>query len=234
MVSLFVLIHSPLVGPLTWLPVQQPLAAGGHDVVIPRLKIDGKEFPHYWQQHVHDVIVGIHAQGIQPDHPLVLVGHSGAGVLLPVVAEALENPVTVYIFVDSDLPQPNRSRLDLFDAPDEAQSFRQAAVDGLLPTWTEEHLREAIPDDDLRTRFVAELQPMPLAVYEEAIPVPANWPDAPCAYLLFSPVYNSAAQKARRAGWNYLELPGQHFHMLVQPDTIAQALIDIAVRAASL
>ena len=36
--------------------------------------------------------------------PLVLVGHSGAGLLLPAIAEALVQPVRGLIFVDSGIP----------------------------------------------------------------------------------------------------------------------------------
>ncbi len=103
--------------------------------------------------------------------PLVLVGHSGAGVLLPAVREALGRAVAGYIFVDADIPEDNKSRLDLFQSREDRNSFRRAAQEGMLPTWTEEDLLETIPNPVLRRRFVAELRPLPLAVYEEPIPV---------------------------------------------------------------
>src|SRR5207248_8072000 len=126
------------------------------------------------------------------------------------------------------------SRLDLFPDRDGAEQFRQAAVDGLLPTWSEEDLREDIPDDSLRRRFVAELRPLPLAVYEEPIPVFSGWPDAPCGYLRFTQTdpraYEEAAQFARHEGWAYTEMQGGHFHMLVDPPGVAEALVDLVNR----
>src|SRR5439155_1018366 len=82
--------------------------------------------------------------------------------------------------------------------------------DGLLPPWAEVDLRQAIPFALLRRQFVAELRPLPLAVYEEPLPVFAAWPDAPCGYLRFTdtPVYVPALEHARALGWPWLELPG--------------------------
>ena len=90
-----------------------------------------------------------------------------------------------------------------------------------------------IPDTALRWRFVAELRPLPLAVYEEPLPVFAGWPDAPCGYLRFAatPVYEEPEREARRRGWACAQLPGHHFHMLVDPPTVAQALLDLLERA---
>src|SRR5207249_3404078 len=105
------------------------------------------------------------------DEPCVLVGHSGAGALLPAIREALGRPVFAYVFVDAGIPQDGMSRLDQFSSQEEAEQFRQAAVDGLLPTWTEDDLAHLIPDAETRRRFVSELRPLPLAVYEEPIPV---------------------------------------------------------------
>ena len=78
-------------------------------------------------------------------------------------------------------------------------------------------------------RFVAELRPLPLAVYEEPIPVFEGWPDAPCGYLRFgaNPAYDAPAERARRDGWAYREMDGAHFHMLGDPAAVAGALLDL-------
>jgi hypothetical protein len=96
--------------------------------------------------------------------------------------------------------------------------------------WAEDSLRPLIPNDTMRKQFVSELRPMPLAVYEEPIPVFSGWPDAPCGYLSFSHtgVYDEAIQRAKQEGWAYAELAGKHFHMLVEPDIVASTLIRLA------
>jgi hypothetical protein len=142
------------------------------------------------------------------------------------------HPVQGYIFVDAHLQgRDGASRLDRSRAA--AERFRLKAHEGLLPIWTDlvgitrEVLHELIPDPMLQQRFVTELRPTPLAVYAEPLPVPPGWPDAPCGYLRFSPVYESAAARARQMGWSCLELPGGHLQMLVQPTAVAEALIEL-------
>ena len=71
------------------------------------------------------------------------------------------------------------------------------------------------------------MRPRPLAFFTEPIPVFAGWPDAPCAFLQFSPAYDVPARRAREAGWRYREIAAGHFHMLVDPAAVADALLDL-------
>ncbi len=93
--------------------------------------------------------------------------------------------------------------------------------------WNAEDWRAVIPDDRLRQRMVAELRPRPLAFFQEPIPGFAHGPDAPCAYLQFSAPYARAAWHARRASWAYRELEAGHFHMLVDPAAVTNALLEL-------
>ncbi len=222
----FVLVHSPLVGPRTWQLVADQIRRQGIQAIAPALPDSRQlELP-YWERHVEAVAQAV--QKLPGDQPLILVAHSGAGVLLPGIRQTLWRDVKGYIFADAVIPRDHASRLDLFASSEGADEFRQTARDGLLPTWTDEDLREHIIDDDLRRRFVAELSPLPLAVYEERIPVFDGWPDAPCAYLLFSPIYQQMAAQAQQRGWSYAEVSALHFHMLVDPEGVAQALIALS------
>jgi len=223
----FVLLHSPLVGPFTWAPVADELRRRGVDAIIPTLDSPTAPGSRYWERHGRTVAEAL--EDVAPQQPLILAGHSGAGMLLPAIRQLTRRPVAAYLFVDAGIPEDGKSRLDLFEDPQAAELFRRAAVGGLLPTWKEEDLRAAIPDHERRQRFVAELRPLPLAVYEEPIPVFEGWPDAPCGYVRFgaNPAYDAPAERARRAGWPYRELAGAHFHMLVDPAAVAGALLDL-------
>jgi pimeloyl-ACP methyl ester carboxylesterase len=226
----FSLIHSPLVGPLTWALVADELRQRGAEAIAPTLPDARAVSPPYWKRHAEAVAQTL--QVLPPNQPLILVGHSGAGPLLPLIREATNLPVAAYIFVDAIIPQNGASRLDLFESREAVEQFRQSAVEGLLPTWAEEDLREVIPDDDLRRRFVSELRPLPLAVYEEPLPVFVGWPDALCGYLRFSPIYHGQAKQARQSGWSYVEIEAGHFHMLVDPEAVAHALFKLAEQLA--
>ena len=220
----FVLIHSPLVGPLTWQLVAQALSQRGAEVTVPVLRDAPDAEQPFWQQHVSSIATALTAI---PTQPLVLVAHSGAGPLLPAIRQALPNPIIAYIFVDAGLPQPNATRLDLMQREDPAwaANFAEYLRQGhLYPTWTTADLQELVPDDQLREQLVNEQQPRGLAFFSEPIPVFSGWPDAHCAYVHLSAPYNSVAQWAAAAGWPVFTLAAGHFHMLVDPGAIAAIL----------
>ena len=224
----FVLVHSPLTGPFVWSGVAGALRRRRYRVVVPDIRALEANGPPYRQRHVDAVLAAL--KTASAESPLILAGHSGGGVLLPAIAAASRRPVAAFLFVDANLPEDGKSRLQLFDTPEEVAQFRQAAVDGLLPVWSDEDLREAIPDDDLRARYVAELRPSPLAIYEEPIPVPAGWDDAACGYLHFSEPYLQSAAQAREAGWECLGVPGSHFALLTNPGSVTAALLLLCAR----
>jgi len=184
--DIFVLIHSPLVGPLTWSLVAEDLRRRGIEVVVPVLHDDGSGVP-YWRQHIASAAAAV--ASLPEDRALVLVGHSGAGPLLPAVGESCCRHVGAYLFVDAALPLDGQSRLDDMEAddPEFARQLRQHLVaGGRFPDWSEEDLRAVIPNHRLRRDMVAELRPRPLAFFQERIPGSVADLDAPCAYLRFS------------------------------------------------
>jgi len=228
--STFVLIHSPLVGPITWSLVADALRERAIEGVTPTLHdADGTGAP-YWEQHAEAVARAV--AHVPTDRPLVMVGHSGVGPLLPVIRRRLPHPVLAYVFVDAGLPLDGLSRLAAMGAedPDFALELRRHLVaGGHFPDWTDEDLREAIPDDRLRRLMVTELHPRSLAFFEEPIPGFVAAPDAPCGYLRFSAAYDEPADRARRAGWAYRAFDAGHFHMLVDPPAVTDALVDLAL-----
>jgi hypothetical protein len=133
------------------------------------------------------------------------------------------------------LPENGKNRLDLFEDPQAADQFRQRARNGLLPVWSSEDLREIIPNEQIRLQFVSEVSPLPLAVYEEALPVFEGWPDAPCGYLQLgsNPAYTSAVRRAMHLGFAHARLEAGHFHMLVDPEAVAEVLLELALRSST-
>lgn len=222
----YVLIHSPLVGPLTWSRVAAELRQRDVDVLVPALKDTPGSEKHFWKQHADSVAESL--AGIPNEQSVTLVAHSGAGPLLPVIREAIPNPVAAYVFVDAGIPQNGATRLDLMKSedPEWAAQF-QAELEGgsRFPTWSMDDLQEIIPDESLRRQMVAEIRPRGLDFFSEPIPVFESWPDAPCIYIQFSAPYERPAALARQAGWRMYELEAGHFHMLVDPQDVADMLI---------
>jgi len=224
--AILVLVHSPLVGPGSWLPVAQSLEQQDVSVLVPRLKDDDPIMLPYWWQHAEAVARELTV--LPSDCPLILVGHSGAGPLLPAIRERLPHSVAGYIFVDAGLPQDGMSRLAEIEEsmPDDAAGFREhLEAGGRFPIWTAVDLLEIIPDVQVCRELLAELSPRPLSFFTEPISVFAGWPDAPCAYIKLSEGYERAAEMAQQAGWAFSEIDAGHFHMLVDPVKVAGLLM---------
>ena len=222
----FVLVHSPLVGPGTWGAVADELRRRGLGAVAPSLHGAGGEERPYWERHARAAARGV--ARLPADRPLVLVGHSGAGPLLPAIRRAIGRPVAGYIFVDAGIPEDGKSRLDLLRLETPGATGGAGEEGGLQPRWTDEDLREELPDEGLRRLVLSELRPQPLAYRAEPIPVFAGWPDAPCGYLKLTPFYDVYAERVRREGWSYREMDAGHFHMLLAPAAVAGALVALA------
>ena len=224
--SVYVLIHSPLVGPLTWSLVASEMRHRGLNVVIPHLTDSRGSKEPFWKQHAGSVSSAL--ASIPKDTSLTLVAHSGAGPLLPAVRQMLVNPVRAYVFVDAGIPREGASRLDLMrlEDPEWAAQFQEhLKAGGQFPNWSSEDLIEVIPNKALRDQMVAEMHPRALDFFAEPIPVFKGWPDAPCFYIQFSAPYGQPAAQARQSGWSTYKLEAGHFHMLVDSQAVTEILI---------
>jgi hypothetical protein len=164
---------------------------------------------------------------VESDRPAFLVAHSGAGALLPAIRK-LGFPAAGYLFADAGIPLDGDSRLDAIEREGGgwAREFRaHLEAGGSYPSWDEEELAETIPDPRRRRALVADLRPRGRSFWQEPIPVPRRWPDAPCAYLRWSPVYDGAAADAERRGWPVLRRDAGHFQLLVDPPQVADDLL---------
>ena len=224
--NVFVLIHSPLVGRLAWTLVADQMRQRGLAAVVPLL-FDSPDPPDpFWKQHVESVAQAL-AQ-IARDNSLTLVGHSGAGPVLPAIRQTIPNPINAYVFVDAGIPRDGATRLDLMKSedPEWADQLQERLERGRrFPNWSGDDLRELIPDESLRAQMIAEIRPRGFSFFTEPIPVFRQWPDAPCVYIRFSAPYERPAARARETGWPVYELEAGHFHMLVDPAAVTNMIV---------
>jgi hypothetical protein len=107
---------------------------------------------------------------------IVLVGHSGGGLLLPAIMGVVTTAVSRLIFVDSGVPASN-GETPLVPPPFLAH-LRTLAVNGKLPPWSswwgDEAMRELVPDQAARAALERELPSLPLSYFEESVPSPAG------------------------------------------------------------
>ena len=224
-----VLLHSPLIGQMAWRGVATELSARGHLAEAPAWpKLSTIEEGYYAA-----LADSLGASLAGRDEPLVLVAHSGAGALVPALAARLPRPLAGVILVDAILPHPGRSWFDTAPAgmPDQ---LRAGAQFGELPRWNDwwspGALERLVPDEGVREAMLAELEPLPLAYFEEPAPI-AQW-DGPTAYLQLSGAYDGESQVASRSGWPLVRLPLHHLAMLTDPAPVAAALASLAARLA--
>jgi hypothetical protein len=165
---------------------------------------------------------------IPPQAGTVLVGHSGAGPLLPVIADRMVQPAARLVFVDAAVPPPTGV------VPLVPDDFRRAlarlAVDGMLPRWSEWFgpgvTERLLPDDDQRAAVVADLPELPLSYFDGRVPLPPGWQHAGGAYILLGDLYRPEAERAASYGWPVFELDGAHLDIVTRPREVADAIIE--------
>ncbi|HEU5470487.1 MAG TPA: alpha/beta hydrolase [Actinophytocola sp.] len=218
-----VLVHSPFLGPASLRPLADALGAEATPTVLLDLR------PSVVAPPVHQVLLGVFADVIGDaalPGPVVLVGHSGAGPLLPAFADTLEDSVAGLVYLDAGLPTPGRSWRDTVP-PELYTRLRDRTREGLLPRW---HLwfdpdPLAPLDPALRADIADEAPEVPLAFLKEARP-DVEWP-GPAGYVALSSAYDPDLTQARSLGWPVAQLDSSHLAPATDPDPVARAILQV-------
>jgi pimeloyl-ACP methyl ester carboxylesterase len=191
-------------------------------VQVPSLQSVSQSAPPYWPVGVEAIVRAA------DDEPVILVPHSNAGLYMPAVLTEMGDQVQGVVFVDSALPGAG------FHAPRE---FLRAltGADGMLPPWTlwweDSDIAELFPNAEVRGRVEAEQSRMPVAYYDHLPPAPNGWDDGvQCAYIWFAEPYDTGAEQALAHHWPTRHIPGHHLQMLVDPEGVAAAVLEMAGR----
>ncbi|MFN3524400.1 MAG: hypothetical protein ACK4YQ_19315 [Phenylobacterium sp.] len=216
-----VLAPSPLLGPASLQPLAAALEALGHEARALRLpsllEIEGDYYP---------ALAEAMAAAGPGD---VLVTHSGGGAVVPLALQAAQGRWAGVVLVDALMPHPGRSWFDTAPAPLRAQ-LEAGAQQGLLPAWDAwwppGALERLIPDEDARLAVLRELEPLPLAYFQEV--APALELTGPAAYLRLSGAYEGEARAAGRLGWPVIQLPLHHLAAVTHAEAVAGAVAALA------
>jgi hypothetical protein len=229
-VPTYVLVHSPLVGPATWQPVAAELRHLGFPVEVPALTPPIRLRPPYLPTAIVEVVAAVRGSGHAGDDAVVLAGHSGAGPRLPAIGAALARagfPVVATVFVDAGLPLDGQTPREA--APPAFTDLLAALTDdhGRLPRWSDWW----DPAPELPAAVVAELEPVPAALFDEPLPVPPAWAAARAAYLAFT--YDTEADDAESRGWPVERMAGDHLALVTDPAAVAAAIVRLAAAVAT-
>jgi hypothetical protein len=221
----FVLVHSPLIGVQSWAHVANRLEQRGHDVVVPSLSAATQSDGVLWRAQVEAVAGAV--PPFDTHRPVWLVGHSGAGPLLPAIGDAIGSHVVRYVFVDAALPHPGLSRLEALP-PAFADRLRSLDEGGWLPPWSKWFgpgaLEQLIPDPKLRSAFIEDLPRIPIRLFEERLPDISGWTGSQGTYIRLSHPYRREADEAAGRGWPVSHVDGDHLWPITHPDDVAGAL----------
>ena len=216
-----VLLSSPLLGPRVWEDVFERLRDAGW----PALLVPRQDPPlHGWP----DVLAHF-ADAVPTDRAVVLVPHSNAGLYVPQLVTG--RPLAAVVFVDAGLPGSSGA-VDLAPSTLLGHLTALADADGRLPVWSSWWSPEevsALFASPVQQAEVEREQPrLPLAYFRDRMPVPPGWDvGLAAAYLAFGDTYAAERSAAERRGWPTRTLPGRHLHMLVHPDQVTAALLDL-------
>jgi pimeloyl-ACP methyl ester carboxylesterase len=235
--STFVLVHGAWQSTGTWDLLAPLLEKHGHGVIRPVLSGLGTDQSRLspdtaLQQHVEDVSVEL----VRSSEPVILVGHSYAGMIISGVAERNPTQVRRLVFLDAFLPEDGQSALDLLPAEvgtyfrtvarDHGDGWRLPGGEAQLDLW-------GLKPGEARDFVRARLCDFTLRCFEEPLRLPTNRKaslpatfvasvaeDYP-ARLLFAPF----AEKARASGWEVAELKTGHDSHVERPGEVANILL---------
>jgi pimeloyl-ACP methyl ester carboxylesterase len=224
--SVFALVHGSCQDAWVWHKVVPVLRAAGHRVVAMDLPL---EDPNAGASEYADAVVRALTN---LEEPPIVVGHSMAGMVIPVVAS--RRPVQLLVFLAAAIPKPGQS---LFDR------FRGEECDMFQPDWPgknpsrnrQQALHYLFHDCDptMAEAAIRHLRPQASSrVATEAPPI-EKWPAVPSQSIVCTADRTINPEWSRKAsrtllGVEPLEIPGGHCPFLSRPELLARELAGLA------
>jgi pimeloyl-ACP methyl ester carboxylesterase len=222
----FVLIHGAYHDSWCWHLLRQELLRQGHQVVAPDLPTDDPEAG-------ADGYASLVLKAIEPSgEPAILVGHSLAGLTLPVVAARM--PTQLMVFLCALLPVPGLSfdqQGAQMDSGFRASQPPIANADGST-SWPEEGAIETYYHDceaGLARQAARRLRRQQWRVTQEPTPLTA-WPDVAAKYIVAShdrAIAPDYCRQIARDRWHVdpIEIDSGHSPFLSGPVELARLLL---------
>ena len=233
--STFALVHGAWHGAWCWERLVPELELRGHRVVTMDLPCDdgAASFDDY-----ADTVCAALTDCVGDD--LVVVGHSLAGLTIPLVAA--RRPVRRLVYLCALLPLPGRSLRQ--QMADDVTMLDPGYTKGLAKTgsgqttWVDEELSHLhlFGDCDEATATAAFARLRPQATFPYTIPAPVDLlPAVPATYVvctedrIVNPDWSRRAAPDRLDG-DVIELPGSHSPFLSRPAELAALLDEVGRR----
>jgi pimeloyl-ACP methyl ester carboxylesterase len=227
--TLFALLHGGMHYGSSWDLVAAELRACGHRVVAPDLPVDDESAGACeWAQCAIDAIDAVTER---VDTDVVVVGHSIAGLCVPVVAA--NRAVRNIIFVAGLIPAPGHTfAAHLAENPGAITFAATLSADGGPFGLTWESVRDGFYHDcpeALARQAFDELRNQSFKLFTETCPI-NRWPDTPSTYVLMRDDRAVGEPWARRnavdrIGASVVELDGGHSPFFARPAELGDVLL---------
>ncbi len=221
--SVFALVHGSCQDAWAWHKVIPELDALGHRAIVMDLPL---EDPNAGASEYADAVV--HAVSDVREPP-ILVGHSMAGLVIPVVAS--RRSVQAMVFLAAAIPKVGASLLERFRG-DEKNMF-QPDWPGKDPSRNREHAFHYLFHDcpaPLAEEAIGHLRPQASSRVVTERPPFENWPNVPSVSVVckedrtFNPEWSRWASRSL-LGVESVEIPGGHCPFLSRPRLLAEELV---------
>lgn len=246
--SLFCLVHGVCLGAWCWEPLICELEARGHHAIAMDLPIENPEANlSTFAQVVLDALQ-------ETEEDIVLVGHSMAGTVIPIVAS--QRPICRLVFLSALIPYPGMSTLEQCEYQANSNLL---TTEQYKPAKSKfEHLRDEPHMLNSALRGTDPVQDRAIAMefhFHDCKPDIADWafsklrthrspahltevfplqtlPDIECSYIVCSedrilyPAWSRYAAR-KRLGVDPIELPGGHYPHLSHPGQLADVLVNM-------
>lgn len=228
----FLLVHGAWHGGWCWQRVAPLLRAAGHEVVAPTLT-GLSDRAHLLSPlvglstHIEDVVRLIDVL----EGPVVLVGHSYAGMVVAGAADARPDRVAHRVHLDAFVPTDGERAIDLL--PERVQHHYVESVEErgwgwLIPPRSLEVL--GVTEEADLTWLTPRLTPHPWLSYTERLRLTGAGESVPASFIECTDwmrVFEPYAARARSLGWPTHELATGHEAMVTAPEALARLLLDI-------
>ncbi len=216
----YILVHSPLVGPITMEPTARVLEHMGHRAHVPFAFSPGDKLP-AWRDWPKALLASLPEMNTP-----VVVGHSMGGLLAAWLTAELGGRAMVCL--DADMPPA------IGPTPPVTPDFRTfldtlPVTDGALPQWQywwgSDALASASIPQDFKRRLTDQIPAIPIAWFDDVFDMP-DWSRARKVFIQTSDWFDAEAENARAAGWDVSVVKGTHLHPTFAPQETATALVE--------
>jgi hypothetical protein len=215
----WLLVHPPLLGPAVLAPLAGELRRQGRDVAVPDLRAAVQDPAAAGPSAAG--WAGRWAAAVGPAE--VVVGFSGAGIALPLLAAACGARRVVWL----DAVLPPAAGTAHWPADVRELVVPRTGDDGRVADWTTwwgpDAMGELLPDPVVRSAVLAEGHRLPADLWAAGVAVPPL--TAGPRYVHLSAAYDADAAAARERGWPVLgDGRGAHLDVATDPARVAALL----------